>query len=68
MLNNLILFLKNGFHSYTVDMVREALMLKGMNVAAFGMWPGFLVLLSLIWWIWAGHRRSVELLREASAE
>jgi hypothetical protein len=53
-LNNLILFLKNGFHSYTIDMVRDVLVLMGMNVSTFGMWPTFTIIVILIWWIWYG--------------
>jgi hypothetical protein len=44
-------------------MIRETLVIKSLNVAAFSMWPGLSALLALFWWIWFGQRWCAELLK-----
>ncbi len=54
--NNLILFLKNGFHSSMIDLIRDILASGGFNASGLSMFPLLLILGIFIWWIWAGER------------
>ena len=54
--NNLLLFLKNGFHSYMADLIRDILVKGGFNTGRFSMFPLLVILGIFLWWIWAGNR------------
>ncbi len=54
--NNLLLFCKNGFHSYMVDFVKEILINKGLNVNSLSVFPLLTILGLFLWWIWIGGR------------
>ncbi len=53
-LNNLFLFMKNGFNSYTFQMIADILARAGVNLAGFSMYPAFFLMVTVIWWIWKG--------------
>lgn len=54
--NHLLLFLKNGFHSYTIDLMKNLLALAGFNVENFSSFPIVVTFMFVLWWIWAGDR------------
>ena len=55
-LNHLLLFLKNGFHSYTIDLIKDVLIVMGFNADHFSLPPVALALMLVIWWMWVGER------------
>ncbi len=61
-LNNLLLWLKNGFHSYTIETLREVFAAWQLNTARLSMAPAFTLLLAALWWIWDGRRRCADAL------
>ncbi len=54
--NNLLVFCKNGFHSYMIDLVRDMLIKKGFNTHGLSMFPLLTILGICIWWIWIGNQ------------
>ncbi|MDP3731824.1 MAG: hypothetical protein Q8R31_02165, partial [Candidatus Omnitrophota bacterium] len=54
--NNLLLFFKNGFHSYMIDLIRDMLISGGFNTNNLSIFPLLTILGIFIWWIWIGSR------------
>lgn len=67
-LNLLFLFLKNGFHSYMGDLIRDLLILMGFQAERFSMVPIFMVALFFLWWIWVGHLWMYKTLAEKASQ
>ena len=54
--NNLLLFCKNGFHSYMIDLIRDVLVKGGFNTNGLSIFPLLAILGIFLWWIWVGDR------------
>lgn len=65
-LNNLLLFVKNGFNSYTVQMFGEVLSRAGLNLSGFSLYPAFFLVVVIVWWIWRGKEWFGTILRPES--
>ena len=52
--NNFLLFLKNGYHSYMIDEIQVILNGLGINVNNFSLLPVLTVLAVVLWWLWHG--------------
>lgn len=59
--NNFLIFCKNGFHSYMIDLVRDILTRAGHNVGNLSIFAPLSILGMLIFWIWGGSRRIIRL-------
>ncbi len=54
--NNLLVFFKNGFHSYMIDLIRDMLISGGFNTNNLSVFPLLTILGIFLWWIWIGSR------------
>ncbi len=62
--NNLLLFLKNGYHSYMIDEIQVLLDGLGINVHNFSLFPALTVLVVVLWWLWQGLPLRSDLIRK----
>jgi hypothetical protein len=55
--NNLLVFCKNGFHSYMVDLIRDILIRRGFNTSGLSIFPLLTILGIFLCWIWLGNQK-----------
>ncbi len=61
-LNNLVLFLKNGFHSYLIDLFKDILDHALLNTKGISLLPITALVGFLLWFIWKGKQKMHDLL------
>ena len=54
--NNLLVFCKNGFHSYMIDLIRDMLISGGFNTNNLSIFPLLTILGIFLCWIWIGNQ------------
>jgi len=54
-LNNLLLFLKNGVHSYMLEEFRALFLYMSLNVSRMSIYPSAALLAVFLWWLWKGN-------------
>ncbi|MDP3732886.1 MAG: hypothetical protein Q8R31_07715 [Candidatus Omnitrophota bacterium] len=54
--NNALLFCKNGFHSYMIDLIRDMLISGGFNANSLSVFPLLTILGIFLCWIWIGNQ------------
>lgn len=54
-LNNLLLFLKNGVHSYMLEDLRTLFLYMNLNVSRLSIYPSLALLAFVLWWLWKGN-------------
>lgn len=54
--NNLVIFCKNGFHSYMIDLANDIFKAAGLRVDGLSLFAPLAVLLLFLIWLWAGDR------------
>jgi len=67
-LNHLVLFLKNGFHSYLIDLIGELLLIAGYNISKLSLWPVMTIAVFSIWWLWSGRGKIFDALTNDTEE
>jgi hypothetical protein len=54
--NNLLVFCKNGFHSYMIDLIKDILISGGFNTNSLSVFPLIAILGIFLCWIWVGNQ------------
>ncbi|MDO8748967.1 MAG: hypothetical protein Q7J72_07650 [Candidatus Omnitrophota bacterium] len=54
--NNLVIFCKNGFHSYMIDLASDIFKAAGLRVEGLSLFAPLAVLILFLLWLWAGDR------------
>ena len=54
--NNLLIFCKNGFHGYMIDLVRDIFKTAGFRVDSLSLFAPLAVLILFLVWLWVEDR------------